>query len=73
DLDPLASIHYWRVPLPELDLSLLEDASDHSKTKDKTIWHVALTSRNSSHVDILITRCFLSLSDVFQYAMFAKI
>ncbi|CAI5650867.1 unnamed protein product [Oreochromis niloticus] len=30
------SFQYWRVPLPELDLSLLEDASDHSKTKDKS-------------------------------------
>lgn len=29
------SFQYWRVPLPELDLSLLEDANDHSKTKDK--------------------------------------
>lgn len=30
------SFQYWRVPLPELDLSLLEDASAHSKTKDKS-------------------------------------
>ncbi|KAM4579572.1 uncharacterized protein V3H82_008792 [Fundulus diaphanus] len=29
------SFQYWRVPLPELDLSLLEDASDHQQTKDK--------------------------------------
>ncbi|KAM8760000.1 uncharacterized protein AB9X84_008222 [Acanthopagrus schlegelii] len=28
------SFQYWRVPLPELDLSLLEDACDHSQTKD---------------------------------------
>ncbi|XP_061585908.1 uncharacterized protein wu:fa19b12 [Cololabis saira] len=27
------SFQYWRVPLPELDLSLLEDSSDHSQTK----------------------------------------
>ncbi|XP_033181284.1 uncharacterized protein C9orf40 homolog [Mastacembelus armatus] len=30
------SFQYWRVPLPELDLSLLEDASDCSQTKDKS-------------------------------------
>ncbi|XP_044053136.1 uncharacterized protein wu:fa19b12 [Siniperca chuatsi] len=30
------SFQYWRVPLPELDLSLLEDANDHSQTKDKS-------------------------------------
>ncbi|KAM6931407.1 uncharacterized protein FYW49_003283 [Xenentodon cancila] len=30
------SFQYWRVPLPELDLSLLEDASDHSQTKGKS-------------------------------------
>ncbi|XP_033182029.1 WRNPLPNID domain-containing protein [Anabas testudineus] len=29
------SFQYWRVPLPELDLSLLEDAGDHSQAKDK--------------------------------------
>nr|XP_020446191.1 uncharacterized protein C9orf40 homolog [Monopterus albus] len=29
------SFQYWRVPLPELDLSLLED-NDHSQTKDKS-------------------------------------
>uniref|UniRef100_A0A3Q2NTK3 Putative WW-binding domain-containing protein n=1 Tax=Fundulus heteroclitus TaxID=8078 RepID=A0A3Q2NTK3_FUNHE len=29
------SFQYWRVPLPELDLSLLEDASDRRQTKDK--------------------------------------
>lgn len=28
------SFQYWRAPLPELDLSLLED--DHSQTKDKS-------------------------------------
>ncbi|KAE8292459.1 hypothetical protein D5F01_LYC09829 [Larimichthys crocea] len=30
------SFQYWRTPLPELDLSLLEDADDHSQTKDKS-------------------------------------
>lgn len=30
------SFQYWRVPLPELDLSLLEDVNDRSKTKDKS-------------------------------------
>lgn len=30
------SFQYWRVPLPELDLSLLEDASAQSQTKDKS-------------------------------------
>ncbi|TKS79009.1 hypothetical protein D9C73_012095 [Collichthys lucidus] len=30
------SFQYWRLPLPELDLSLLEDADDHSQTKDKS-------------------------------------
>ncbi|XP_037633268.1 uncharacterized protein wu:fa19b12 [Sebastes umbrosus] len=29
------SFQYWRVPLPELNLSLLEDASDRSQTKDE--------------------------------------
>ncbi|XP_076587423.1 uncharacterized protein LOC143321149 [Chaetodon auriga] len=29
------SFQYWRAPLPELDLSLLEDANDHSPQKDK--------------------------------------
>uniref|UniRef100_UPI0037E72AC0 uncharacterized protein C9orf40 homolog n=1 Tax=Semicossyphus pulcher TaxID=241346 RepID=UPI0037E72AC0 len=29
------SFQYWRVPLPELDLSLLEDTNDHSQTQDK--------------------------------------
>ncbi|KAK2837527.1 hypothetical protein Q5P01_014739 [Channa striata] len=29
------SFQYWRVPLPELDLSLLEDANDHSQTEGK--------------------------------------
>uniref|UniRef100_A0A3B5BJ88 Putative WW-binding domain-containing protein n=1 Tax=Stegastes partitus TaxID=144197 RepID=A0A3B5BJ88_9TELE len=29
------SFQYWRVPLPELDLSLLEDTSDHSQSKEK--------------------------------------
>ncbi|XP_073322668.1 uncharacterized protein [Pagrus major] len=29
------SFQFWRVPLPELDLSLLEDAGDHSQIKDK--------------------------------------
>ncbi|XP_042344786.1 uncharacterized protein wu:fa19b12 [Plectropomus leopardus] len=30
------SFQYWRVPLPEVNLSLLEDATDHSQTKDKS-------------------------------------
>lgn len=30
------SFQYWRVPLPELDLSLLEDASDHSQTEKRS-------------------------------------
>lgn len=30
------SFQYWRVPLPELDLSLLEDAHAQSQTKDKS-------------------------------------
>ncbi|XP_053181904.1 uncharacterized protein wu:fa19b12 [Scomber japonicus] len=30
------SFQYWRVPLPELDLSLLDDANAQSKTKDKS-------------------------------------
>lgn len=30
------SFQYWRVPLPELNLSLLEDANDCSQTKDKS-------------------------------------
>lgn len=30
------SFQYWRVPLPQLDLSLLEEASSHSKTEDKS-------------------------------------
>uniref|UniRef100_A0A3Q1BGU9 Putative WW-binding domain-containing protein n=1 Tax=Amphiprion ocellaris TaxID=80972 RepID=A0A3Q1BGU9_AMPOC len=29
------SFQYWRVPLPELDLSLLEDTGDHSQSKEK--------------------------------------
>ncbi|XP_041854977.1 uncharacterized protein wu:fa19b12 isoform X1 [Melanotaenia boesemani] len=29
------SFQYWRVPLPDLDLSLLEDTSDHSQIKEK--------------------------------------
>ncbi|KAM9393091.1 uncharacterized protein KZ484_004325 [Pholidichthys leucotaenia] len=29
------SFQYWRVPLPELDLSLLEDSDDHSKETSK--------------------------------------
>uniref|UniRef100_A0A1A7WIY4 Putative WW-binding domain-containing protein n=1 Tax=Iconisemion striatum TaxID=60296 RepID=A0A1A7WIY4_9TELE len=29
------SFQYWRVPLPELDLSLLEDLSDSSQTKQE--------------------------------------
>ncbi|XP_070759955.1 uncharacterized protein [Enoplosus armatus] len=30
------SFQYWRVPLPELDLSLLLDANGRSQTKDKS-------------------------------------
>lgn len=30
------SFQYWRVPLPELDLSLLEDAKDEPPTKVKS-------------------------------------
>lgn len=30
------SFQYWRVPLPELDLSLLEDANDHSQTEKRS-------------------------------------
>ncbi|XP_020488695.1 uncharacterized protein C9orf40 homolog [Labrus bergylta] len=30
------SFQYWRVPLPELDLSLLEDNNDHTQTKNKS-------------------------------------
>ncbi|KAM4745637.1 uncharacterized protein FYW61_014373 [Anableps anableps] len=30
------SFLYWRVPLPELDFSLLEDTSEHSPKKDKS-------------------------------------
>nr|XP_046242840.1 uncharacterized protein C9orf40 homolog [Scatophagus argus] len=30
------SFQYWRVPLPELDLTLLEDASDGSQKGDKS-------------------------------------
>uniref|UniRef100_A0A4W6FTV7 Putative WW-binding domain-containing protein n=1 Tax=Lates calcarifer TaxID=8187 RepID=A0A4W6FTV7_LATCA len=30
------SFQYWRVPLPELDLSLLEDVDSHSQTKQKS-------------------------------------
>ncbi|KAF3696006.1 putative protein C9orf40 -like protein [Channa argus] len=33
---PYNSFQYWRVPLPELDLSLLEDANGHSQIEDKT-------------------------------------
>ncbi|XP_035515171.1 uncharacterized protein C9orf40 homolog [Morone saxatilis] len=33
--DSYNSFQYWRTPLPELDLSLLEDPSDSSQTKDK--------------------------------------
>ncbi|XP_051279366.1 uncharacterized protein C9orf40 homolog [Dicentrarchus labrax] len=33
--DSYNSFQYWRTPLPELDLSLLEDPSDGSQTKDK--------------------------------------
>ncbi|XP_013867493.1 uncharacterized protein C9orf40 homolog [Austrofundulus limnaeus] len=31
------SFQYWRVPLPELDLSLLDDPSDDSQTKTNTV------------------------------------
>ncbi|MEQ2244996.1 hypothetical protein ILYODFUR_022931 [Ilyodon furcidens] len=34
--DTFNSFQYWRVPLPELDLSLVEGARDHSQTKDKS-------------------------------------
>uniref|UniRef100_A0A3B4XSL2 Putative WW-binding domain-containing protein n=1 Tax=Seriola lalandi dorsalis TaxID=1841481 RepID=A0A3B4XSL2_SERLL len=30
------SFQYWRVPLPELDLSLLEDVNRHSQIKPKS-------------------------------------
>ncbi|KAM7018188.1 uncharacterized protein LKV04_002712 [Tautogolabrus adspersus] len=30
------SFQYWRVPLPELDLSLLEDNNDHTQTQNKS-------------------------------------
>ncbi|CAG5922173.1 unnamed protein product [Menidia menidia] len=30
------SFQFWRVPLPELDLSLLQDDSDHSQTKERS-------------------------------------
>lgn len=30
------SFQFWRVPLPQLDLSLLEEASSHSRTEDKS-------------------------------------
>ncbi|XP_059193866.1 uncharacterized protein wu:fa19b12 [Centropristis striata] len=30
------SFQYWRVPLPELDLSLLDDANDFSQRKDES-------------------------------------
>ncbi|CAK6950278.1 uncharacterized protein wu:fa19b12 [Scomber scombrus] len=30
------TFQFWRVPLPELDLSLLDDANAQSKTKDKS-------------------------------------
>ncbi|XP_040928342.1 uncharacterized protein wu:fa19b12 isoform X2 [Betta splendens] len=31
------SFQYWRAPLPELDLSLLQDASSHSQANDKDV------------------------------------
>uniref|UniRef100_A0A3Q2CCY1 Putative WW-binding domain-containing protein n=1 Tax=Cyprinodon variegatus TaxID=28743 RepID=A0A3Q2CCY1_CYPVA len=34
--DTYNSFQYWRVPLPELDLSLLEHTSDQSQMKDKS-------------------------------------
>lgn len=30
------SFQYWRVPLPELDLSLLEEASNNTGEEDKS-------------------------------------
>ncbi|PWA19619.1 hypothetical protein CCH79_00006917 [Gambusia affinis] len=33
--DTYNSFQYWRVPLPELDLSLLDESSDHYPKKDK--------------------------------------
>lgn len=30
------SFQFWRVPLPQLDLSLLEEASSHSRTEEKS-------------------------------------
>uniref|UniRef100_A0A7N8WLX3 Putative WW-binding domain-containing protein n=1 Tax=Mastacembelus armatus TaxID=205130 RepID=A0A7N8WLX3_9TELE len=36
------SFQYWRVPLPELDLSLLEDASDYLHSADQNCGDISV-------------------------------